>query len=213
MGGKSSPSNSQMVQFQMQQAQEAREKEAQRKARLEHGKTTIDSLFGDENFGNDFYDKYENAQLNFNLPQVWDQYDRARRNVTYDLARAGTLRSSIANEAVADVENQKAMNEASVRTKADADVGALRTSIGSQQQQAYNQLYATEDPDIAATTAINMVQNAQLSQPNLNPLGELFRPLVIGATGLASGYQEQGNINRGMNPRPPTGRGSGQDYG
>ena len=203
MGGKSSPSNSQMVQFQMQQAQEAREKEAQRKARLESGKKTIDDLFSDESFGKDFYDKFQNAELNFNLPQVWDQYDRARKNMTFDLARAGTLRSSIAGEAQADVENQKAVNEASVRAKADTDVANLKSSIGSQQQQAYNQLYATEDPDIAATTAINMVHNAQLTQPNLNPLGELFKPLIIGATGLASGYQAQTDVNKGLSSKSP----------
>jgi hypothetical protein len=46
MGGKSGPSNNQMVQFEMQQAQQATDKENLRQARLDQGKTAIDQLFG-----------------------------------------------------------------------------------------------------------------------------------------------------------------------
>ena len=45
MGGKggSGPSNNQMVQLEMQRAQEARDKENERQARLNQGKTAIES--------------------------------------------------------------------------------------------------------------------------------------------------------------------------
>jgi hypothetical protein len=76
--------------------------------------------------------------------------------MTYDLARAGTLRSSVAGEAQGYLENENAVNEASLRAKADTDTASLRQSIASQQQQAYNQLYATEDPDVAANTATQL---------------------------------------------------------
>lgn len=212
MGGKSKPSNNQMVEFQMQQAAEARAKEEQRKARLEKGQTAIDDLFGDKSFGNEFYDKYTNANLNYALPQLGDQYEKAKKNLTFDLARAGTLRSTMAGEAQGDIESQKAVNEAGIRAKADSDTGALRTNIGQQKQTAIGQLYSTEDPDVAANTALHMVQNAQLQQPNLTPLGELFKPLIIGAMGGFSGYNDQQNFNRGMQPRSPTGGGSGSTY-
>jgi hypothetical protein len=208
MGGKSSPSNNQMVAFEMQQAADARAKEELRQNRLNQGKGAIDELFGPKNFGDPFYQKYTDAELNYNLPQLATQYDLAKKNMTYDLARAGTLRSTAAGEAQARVENERAVNEAGLRAKADVDTAALRQSIASQQQQAFNQLYATEDPAVAANTATSMVANAQLAQPNLSPLGELFKPLVIGAAGAFQGFNDQSTLNQGLRQNPSTGTGN-----
>ncbi|WLB24965.1 hypothetical protein QIH85_24090 [Bradyrhizobium japonicum] len=209
MGGKSSPSNSQMVQFEMEQANEAKQKEADRQARLNVGKEAIDKLFGADNFGTDFYEKYNKASLDYNLPQLTTQYNKAKQDLTYDLARAGTLRSTAAGQAQGYLENENAVNEAAIRAKADTDTASLRQSIASQQQQAYNQLYATEDPDVAANTATHMVANAQIAQPNISPLGDLFKPLVIGATGAYQGYNDQTTLNNALKTSNPLSSGSG----
>lgn len=207
MGGKSGPSNNQMVQFEMQQAQEAKDKENLRTARLDQGKGAIDTLFGADNFGDPFYNKYKQAEIDYTMPQLDTQYQTAKNNMTYDLARAGTLRSSAAGYAQGLLENQNAVNKAGVLAKADVDTAALRQSIASQQQQAYNQLYATEDPSVAANTAATSVGNAQLTQPNLTPLADAFKPVAIGlGSALAPVYgqsQAQGYLN------PNTGRGPG----
>src|SRR5881394_1203397 len=108
MGGKSGPSNNQMVQFEMQQAQEAKAKENKRQARLDQGKTAIDALFGPENFGDPFYEKYRKAELKYSLPQLQQQYGTAKDAMTYDLARAGTLRSTAAGYAQSLLEQQNA---------------------------------------------------------------------------------------------------------
>jgi hypothetical protein len=207
MGGKSGPSNSQMVQFEMQQAAEAKGKENLRQARLDQGKTAIDALFGPTNFGDEFYNKYNKAELDYTLPQLQTQYDTARSGMTADLARAGLLRSSSAGYTQGLLENQNAVNEAGIRAKADTDTAALRQSIASQQQQAYNQLYATEDPGVAANTAANSVANAQLTQPNTGALGDLFKPIAIGlGSALAPAYgTSQANS---MVARSPMGAGS-----
>lgn len=208
MGGKSSPSNSQMVNFEMQQAQEARQKEADRQARLNVGKDAVDKLFGSDNFGTGFYDKYNKASLDYTLPQLTTQYDKAKRDMTFDLARAGTLRSTAAGQAQGYLENENAVNEASLRAKADTDTASLRQSIASQQQQAYNQLYATEDPAVAANTATHAVANAQIAQPNISPLGDLFKPLVIGAAGAYGGYTDSSNLYKALQTNSPTGSGA-----
>jgi microcystin-dependent protein len=189
MGGKSGPSNNQMVQFEMQQAQEAKDKENLRQARLAQGKGAIDQLFGNANFDDRFYNKYRDANLNYSLPQLEDQYGKSKTGLNYDLARAGTLRSTMAGFAQGDLLKQKGVNEAAIRAKADTDTAALRQSIASQQNQAYNQLYATEDPTVAANTAATSVAGAQLSQPNLQPLNAVFTPVAIGlGTALSAPY-------------------------
>lgn len=208
MGGKAKSGNDQMIAFQQQQAAEARQREAQRQARLEQGKTAIDQLFAGGGFDDAFYNKYKQASLDYSLPQLQDQYQKQRDQVTYDLARAGTLRSKGAGTAQADIEAQRLNNEASIRAQADQSVASLRQGVQGQQQSALNQLYATEDPDVAANTATSMVQQAQLSTPNLNPLGELFKPLAIGTIAGVSNAADYAALRNALSGRSPTGSGS-----
>ncbi len=210
MGGKSGPSNNQMVQFEMEQAAEAKQKENKRQARLDQGKGVIDTMFSNENFGDPFYDKYKKAELDYTMPQLQTQYDTAKNNMTYDLARAGTLRSSAAGYAQKLLESQNAVNEAGIRAKADTDTAALRDSIASQKNQALNQLYQTEDPTVAATTAANSVANAQLQQPNTGALGDLFKPIAIGLGSALAPVYGQYEANKTLTAATGRQEGSGK---
>jgi len=207
MGGKSGPSNNQMVQFEMQQAQEARDKENARQARLNQGKSAIDSIFGNDNFGDPFYNKYQQAELDYTLPQLQKQYGEAKRTAEADLARAGLLRSGAAGFVQGKLTDQQAVNEAGLRAKADTDTSDLRKSIAAQQQQAYNQLYATEDPTVAANTAATSAANAQLQTPNVAALGDMFKPIAIGLGSAIPAVTGQAEAQRQLNAR--TGRESG----
>jgi len=187
MGGKAKKDDT-MMKFQMQQAEEARQKEAERKARLEQGTETVNTLFS--SFKPEFYDKYKNASLNYQLPQLQQQYSKAKDKLTYDLARAGTLRSTQAADAAGALGTERDINEAGLRAQADQGAGALRENVLAQQNQAIAQLYATEDPNVAANTATSMVNQANLATPNLTPLGALFTPLAIGGIGAIAGAQD-----------------------
>jgi hypothetical protein len=207
MGGKSGASNNQQIQFQMQQAAEARQKENLRQARLNQGKTSIDQIFGNENFGDPFYEKYRKAELDYTMPQLQEQYTEAKRTSEADLARAGLLRSGAAGWVQGKLANQQGVNEAGLRSKADTDTADLRKSIASQQQQAYNQLYATEDPTVAANTAATSAANAQLQTPNVGALGEMFKPIAIGLGSAIAPAYGQYEANRQLQAR--TGRETG----
>lgn len=204
MGGKSGPSNNQMVQFEMQQAQEAKDKENKRQARLDQGKGVIDQMFGNDNFGDPFYNKYQKAELDYTMPQLTEQYTEAKRTAENDLARAGLLRSGAAGWVQGKLTNQMGVNEAAVRAKADTDTSELRKSIAAQQQQAYNQLYSTEDPSVAANTAANSVANAQLAQPNTGALDAMFKPIAIGLGSAIAPVYGQSSVNSALNS--PSGR-------
>lgn len=181
MGGKSGSSNNAMLQFEMQQAAEAKQREAERKARLESGKQQIDEIFAGGGFDQAFYDKYKNAELANAQQQLDAQYQKSVLKNRYDLARAGLSRSSAANTAKADLAAQKSFQETGFQSAADQNVAALKSGIQGQQQQAYNQLYGTEDPSLAANVAASSVKQSMAATPNLQPLGELFKPLVIGS--------------------------------
>lgn len=135
-----------------------------------------------------FYDKYTQSMLDYYLPQEGQQYTQARSNLAYSLARAGSLNSSVAGMDVAKLAQQDQINQAQIAAQADNATGQLRTQVQQDQEAALNQLYSTEDPSVAASTAENMVANAQLTKPLLNPIGALFTPISVGVGTAMTGY-------------------------
>lgn len=139
-------------------------------------------------FGSDFYNKYNQSILDYYLPQEGQQYNTARSSLAYGLARAGQLNSSVAGMDIGNLANQDAINRAQIASGADTQTGALRTTVQQDEQSALNQLYSTEDPSVAANTAQNMVANASLTKPLLNPAGALFAPITVGVGNALSGF-------------------------
>jgi hypothetical protein len=139
-------------------------------------------------FGADFYNKYNKAITDYYLPQEGQQYNDARTNLAASLARAGTSNSSVAGYNIGKLANQDAINRAQIASGADTQTAALRTTVQQNEQSALNQLYSTEDPSVAANTAENMVANAQLTKPLLNPAGALFTPITVGVGNALTGF-------------------------
>jgi len=139
-------------------------------------------------FGPGFYDKYTQSILDYYLPQEGQQYNTARSSLSYSLARAGQLNSSTAGMDIGNLANQDAINRAQIASGADTQTAGLRSTIQQDEQTALNQLYSTEDPSVAANTAQNMVANANLTKPLLNPAGALFAPITVGVGNALSGF-------------------------
>jgi hypothetical protein len=144
-------------------------------------------------FGDNFYNKYRRASLGYYMPELEKQFTKAKSNLNFDHARAGTLQSSMASENVADLVYQNTMNKALLRSKADNATTQLKNSVAAQKSAALTQLYSTEDPTIAANTATNSVRTLQNTTPEFSPMGELFKNAVVGASNYASAYNDQQN--------------------
>jgi len=176
--------------FQIMQAQQARDEENQRQQRIKYGREGIDRAFN--GIDQTFYDRYKQGVTDYYRPQLKRQYADANKELTYRLADAGTLRSSAANESTADLVRQNDMNIAAMNAKADSATADLRNRVAGQKDTAINQLYSTEDPNMATTTALNGIQNLQLSKPDLSPLGNLFNVATVGAANAMKAWQNQG---------------------
>lgn len=190
-GGKGGGSNSAQIDFQKQQAEEARQKEVERQARLTQGSDAINNAFS--GFGDGFYNKFKQANLDYYQPELARQYAKSSSDLNYSLARAGQLQSSTAGDKLADLVYQKDLNDAQISSKADAATGELRNTVSANKQAAINQLYSTEDPTMAANTATGMVRNVELTQPSFSPIGELFKPIAIGVGSGLTGYNNAKN--------------------
>lgn len=139
-------------------------------------------------FDDNFYNNFTNAQLNYYMPQEDRQFTQAQTSLDYGLARAGTLNSSIADTQLANLAYQDTMNKAQIQSSADTATAQLRDTVASDKNAAINQLYATENPSTAASTAAGLVNNVQLTTPQLNPIGQLFTPIAIGTGNAIAGY-------------------------
>lgn len=154
---------------------------------------TVQSPTGETTGGFDdaFYNKYKQAVLDYYMPQVSKQYKDAGDELTYRLARSGNITSSAGNTATSDLAEQNTLNQANVRNQADTAAGDLRTQVASEEAKATSQLYATEDPEVAANTALSSVRDISLKQPDLSPLSAIFNVANVGGANILKGYQSQ----------------------
>ena len=76
-------------------AKEARQREEARQGRIAAGKTRINEAFA--GFDDDFYGGRETAYSQFARPEIEDQYNRAKHDLTLALSRSGNLNSSTAS--------------------------------------------------------------------------------------------------------------------
>jgi len=176
-------------------------------------------------------DKYKTGLTDLYGRNLNTTYNKALDEALYGISRAGLRGSTTAKDLMKDVGgvnyvpaegggfNQVAYGqygEAKNKMASDIDksMSDLNTQIQSAQDQAENQLYMTEDPDVAATEAHKLAGNIA-PVPQYNALGDLFKPLVIGATGFYGGYQGQNDFNRSgfANKNVLSTTGSGKENG
>jgi hypothetical protein len=146
-------------------------------------------------FNDDFYNKYGQGITDYYTPQIEDQYAKAKRDLTYSLARAGTLQSTAGNQAVADLAKQDVLNRGDILNKADTGIATLKGEVADERSKAESQLYATENPDVAANQALGAVNAIQFQKPDLTPLGQLFNTVAVGGANAYQGYLGQRNVN------------------
>ena len=104
-------------------------------------------------FDDAFYDAYKQKVLDYYQPDEQRQYDAAQRDLTYSLARAGTLQSSTAADKQGELAYNDALQKANIVANANTQEGNLKSQIQSNKQALINQLYSTEDPTLTANLA------------------------------------------------------------
>jgi len=155
-----------------------------------------------------FYQNYADAYHAYYDPQVAQQYKDARDELTYRLARAGDLTSSAADTETANLAQQNAQNTAMITNQADQAVANLKSNIASEKQKAISQLYATNDPTIAANQATAAVRDISPAPTDLSPLTQLFNVAAIGGANILRNFNNQ-KLYSEFNQTLPSGGGSG----
>ena len=165
-------------------------------------------------FDDAFYDAYKQKVLDYYQPDEQRQYEAAQRDLTYSLARAGTLQSSTAADKQGELAYDDSLQKANIVANANTQEGNLKSQIQANKQSLINQLYSTEDPTLTANLAESSAAASRLQDPTLTPAASLFTPAMtsVGSAvqGLLypSGQGTSSFANTGPVPASSTGTGS-----
>jgi hypothetical protein len=136
-------------------------------------------------FDDAFYNDYKQKVLDYYQPDEQRQYDQAQRDLTYNLARAGTLQSSTAGDKMGELAYNDAIQKANIVANANAQTGNLQNQIQANKESLINQLYATDDPTLTANLAESSAAASRMQDPTLTPAAGLFAPAL---TAVGSAY-------------------------
>jgi len=159
----------------------AAEAEARRQLKVDAGLKEIEKVF--EQYDQDFYDKSQDAYLDYYEPQLEDQYKKGLRDLKFALARGGRFGSS---------------TEVDKKAKAAQDLGFQKSELASGAIEAADKSQA----------AVNAAKKdlTQLNQMNANP--QLAASLAQSQAGILNQPQKYdqlldvfGNITEGLAKR------------
>jgi len=164
-------------------AEIARQQAQDRENKINQGKASIDSAFSI--FDPAYYDKYKQAFLDNYNPEVDRQFDVAKQQTQYNLARAGTTDSTIGQKQFGDLVRSYGTQKQAIAGQAADATNKLRSDVEAEKTALYGQNSASADPSLASISALSNANS--LSTPaQYSPLGSVFAGLTNGvAYGLA----------------------------
>jgi hypothetical protein len=185
-------------------AEEARQREAQRQARLAQGRGNIDSAFS--SFDDPYYEGRAKAYSDFAMPQLEEQFGAQKKKLIYALSRGGLLNSSSAAQKNRDLQGEYDRNRQLITSRGGQYGTDARRDVANSRAQLLSILSSTEDPTTVANEAVRQAATLR-AQPSFDPLGSLFtdiagtidkntRAATIGTSFGGVGLSQDGNGQR-----------------
>lgn len=160
------------------EAEDARRREEQRQEALRNARGVIDQGFA--MFGDDYVNRYRDLTVQNQLPQVQRQAQEARKNLIYDLQRAGLRNSSVAAEQGGDLERQIALREGETYAAGDDAANALRNRVAESRAAAERDMLAASDTTRVGNDVLARTQILANDTPQPSALGPLFESAALG---------------------------------
>lgn len=208
-----------------QAAGRARDAEEERQRKLDSGMKSINDAFGtSKGFTPEFYDKKAKDYSAYYGPQVDQQYKDAREQLLFGLQRAGLVRSSAGAKSFGVLDREKGTRETEIASNAADYAQQVRKQVEAAKSGVIAQLYATTNPQAAASAATNAANLVATGGNKFSPVGDLFGQVAglaatsntaqaYGGPGLAGFSQLNGIANRGYTGTAISGPGSAKVIG
>lgn len=166
------------------------------------GKETYDTGQREGGIPESYYQGVADNIKTLGAQDLTSQFNRARENLQYALARSGLLVSSAANDGIADLKTANDEGAGKIGIQATQAVQKQRQQVQQEKAGAINQLYATQNPDLAANNAMSNRMLMMQDKPSYSPIGDIFGA-VLGGFGSGLGYVN--NVNAGkVTPNAPS---------
>lgn len=155
----------------------ARKREEERQKRVKEGATAIENEFSQ--FDDPFFDTRRQAQMDYERPQIDDQYKDALGELAFALSRSGLRNSSVGatRRAKGAKDYNFQLQESAARGERSAS--DARSAINKAKQELLTNNMAIADPTAAANAAISAAE-ANTALPKYEPLMDLFADLTEG---------------------------------
>lgn len=153
----------------------ARQQEQERQKRIDEGKSKIDSAFSV--FDPAYYDKFKQDYLNYYNPQVDKQFTDSRKDLRYNLVRAGIDDGTPGQKAFGDLTKAYGDRRTELASNALEATNKVKSQVESNKNDLYAQNTASADPSLSAIQALSSAGSLQ-SPPAFSPLSSLFSGLV-----------------------------------
>jgi len=172
-------------------AADARKREEERQARVDAGAVEIEDVFSQ--FDDDFYDKRRTALMDYERPQIQDQYKEALGQLAFALARSGLANSSVGATRRAKGQKDLAFELQESADRGDQSASNAEGAINTAKQALLTNNVTLADPTAAANAAISAAEQKS-ALPKYEPLMDLFADLTEGLATQAD--LERRNKNR-----------------
>jgi hypothetical protein len=167
-------------------AADQRAAETARQAQIESGRQQVDRAFA--GFDDSFFDGRRQAFVDNAAPQLDRQFRDARENLIYTLADAGTLRSSVAGNRLADLERSYGENKLMLADQARGYAQQARADVEAARGGVIQNLFAAGDAALAGQQATGQAQMLA-AQPTFSPIAQAFQNVGAGIGAARAGQQ------------------------
>lgn len=191
-------------------AELARQREAERQARITQGQQRIDEAF--KGFDDPYYEKVSSDYGAFYEPQLTSQYQNAMQKLTTQLADQGNSGSSSGARQMGELRELYGKNQSSIKNSGLDVANNLRAQVNAQKSNLYQTNNSAADPSQAASLA--GAAASAIAPPAYTPLGDIFSS-VLKSTSNALGAEAAGfpGWRTGLFSNATSGRGSGKLVG
>jgi len=173
-------------------SKELRRQEAERQARVAQGTALVDKQFA--GFNDDWHNQRKQAEIDYYLPNVDEQYRRTYQDAVFRLANTGGLTSTAGADLLGRINKQYELGKQQVLDRATASALGLKSDMSRNRADLIRMLEGGSSVASVGDSAAAMAQ-ARNAAPSYSPLGDLF----AGITGSIANTMLANAINPAKN--------------
>lgn len=145
------------------------------------------------------------AMRSFYMPQLRQELNKTRDDLTYSLARAGLIGSTVARDRSGDLNEGFNLQRSSILSDIAADQSRTRSAINDQRASLEAALRASGDATAATNSALSARTAFAADSPQLDPLGNVLASFAEGIGAGVNGYRS-GQIRSAARGSAPASR-------